>query len=1236
MSDTDQLYDIYIIYDPSDIRFVRRVDAHMKANGKACWVTWDDLSASSDGKALLKAGILKSHTVAIALSPASAESSICNMLIQYAVNNSKRFVTLIVDEHIDVDVHPAIAENPYIFFRNQDVMEDGIAQLLDLMNVDDHTRLHTELLVYASEWDTRNRNARLLLPLERVDEARAWLTSGTNQEPKPSRMMVEYIHASRRQKSTRRWGLSAYVVMAVIIIGLLVTVVSLFQSAQTSQSVADSRSTEAAIQSGTSDANAQLAQAVVGSATAEAVIVADFEQTATSALALADMAVNSASTADVMQQTAQADAQEAIGDASIAQTAQAEAEAELVIVSTESETSGTLSAQVLTSEFEAERLIETAEAAENASLMMAQTATQVQLSADEQADIAATEVANLSTAVFMATQQLATATAVQSESDNNAGTAVAAEQIAETEANGRSTAEAELDAINDTATQTFVTAQEVNSQALLFSAEQALNSGDVDLALALAMTASEFVEDSAQVYRVLSRATNLSSSIVLTDVSQIEFSPSAEEFAIVPLTFDRILIYDAPTRTVAFELIGHEADITTLRYSNDGRFLVTASQDGQVIIWSTATGEILQQLNRHQGVVNAIAMHPDGQRMVTAGIRPMLVMWDIATGESLAEYFADFGEELLPNDLRISADGQRVIGWSNPRGETIMSQWNGATLDLLTLDSGGQVYVGYDESARFAWTGGRALPAFANDPNVGDLIAWDMGTGQQQVRLDEGFNWTVLSGVDIADSTDSLVFMSFYDDRILIGVQSSDGGQRVSVVDASDGIIQRTYQSDITAQITSAKFLDDARVLSSTRDNRLILWSTDDGRLLREIGLSDRAMQTIRLSADGRWAIVQASGGEVYLWSIDGTAPGLSQVISSAITGTALNQSGDRILVAVSNTVTLQNTETQAELLTLSNINNSQMNRTGTHFATASDDIVLYDARTGIEQNRWSVPIDEIETMVVSPAGNHVAVKASSGALWLLQRDADGAIELTPTAVSPAFGMQFSGDDNLLMSLHAENAILWETDTASEIQRFPLGLSSDLALGERVKVAFADDGDRVLFFVLLDDNIAGLTDFDLNSDAVNRLTFIDVQYGELTADGDLLLLASTDNSIQLIDASSGEVQRRLVGHTGIIRDLVYQLDANYLLSGGDDNTLIIWDIEQGTVVRQFRHPADILRVMSSANSERILTLAGDGVYRLWGQETLAQLMTRINATTTIRDLTCSEREQYNVLPLCES
>ena len=132
MLNINKLYDISFIYHPADLRFVRRIDARMTAKDVACQVSEAELGKTDEGKTKLKADILRSHLVAIVLSPQSAASQTCGELIQYAVSSGKRLVTLIVDEDIEGDVHPAVAENPYIFFREQDVLDDGIQKLLEL------------------------------------------------------------------------------------------------------------------------------------------------------------------------------------------------------------------------------------------------------------------------------------------------------------------------------------------------------------------------------------------------------------------------------------------------------------------------------------------------------------------------------------------------------------------------------------------------------------------------------------------------------------------------------------------------------------------------------------------------------------------------------------------------------------------------------------------------------------------------------------------------------------------------------------------------------------------------------------------------------------------------------------------------------------------------------------------------------------------------------------------------
>lgn len=218
-------HDIFCIYHPADIVFVRRLVAQMRASGINCWFDDSDFGKLAAESAQLKAGILQAYTVAIVLSQSSAESQLCNELIQHAVSHSKRIITLIHNDDISVEVHPAIVNNTYLFFREQDDLVERIEQLRPHLEVDDDLRLHTELLVAAERWRSSGRNSEHLLPAQSWEEARRWLAGANKRQPKPSQLQVEFIHSSRRKRSSEIRSRTALRARSLILaVGLLILV----------------------------------------------------------------------------------------------------------------------------------------------------------------------------------------------------------------------------------------------------------------------------------------------------------------------------------------------------------------------------------------------------------------------------------------------------------------------------------------------------------------------------------------------------------------------------------------------------------------------------------------------------------------------------------------------------------------------------------------------------------------------------------------------------------------------------------------------------------------------------------------------------------------------------------------------------------------------------------------------------------------------------------------------------
>jgi roadblock/LC7 domain-containing protein len=77
-----------------------------------------------------------------------------------------------------------------------------------------------------------------------------------------------------------------------------------------------------------------------------------------------------------------------------------------------------------------------------------------------------------------------------------------------------------------------------------------------------------------------------------------------------------------------------------------------------------------------------------------------------------------------------------------------------------------------------------------------------------------------------------------------------------------------------------------------------------------------------------------------------------------------------------------------------------------------------------------------------------------------------------------------------------------------------------------------------------------------------------VMAGAFSPDGRLLATtAEGDKAIFLWDALTGKLLRQLAGHRGSVRALVFSADGKLLITGGDDTTLLFWDMAALAVAR---------------------------------------------------------------------
>jgi WD40 repeat protein len=112
-----------------------------------------------------------------------------------------------------------------------------------------------------------------------------------------------------------------------------------------------------------------------------------------------------------------------------------------------------------------------------------------------------------------------------------------------------------------------------------------------------------------------------------------------------------------------------------------------------------------------------------------------------------------------------------------------------------------------------------------------------------------------------------------------------------------------------------------------------------------------------------------------------------------------------------------------------------------------------------------------------------------------------------------------------------------------------------------------------------------------------------------------------DESIAVIDPSSGELLHELIGHSGIISELISTRDGRWLVSAGFDSTVRIWNPVEGSCQHVLTGHRGHVSVLAFAPDDTWLVSAGqDGTLQLWDVKTGNHLLALVGHTSRIESV----------------
>jgi WD40 repeat protein/serine/threonine protein kinase len=331
-----------------------------------------------------------------------------------------------------------------------------------------------------------------------------------------------------------------------------------------------------------------------------------------------------------------------------------------------------------------------------------------------------------------------------------------------------------------------------------------------------------------------------------TRIQDIAISPDRRRIATAG---DRtIRLWDTQSGAQAATLQGHGSETSSVRFSPDGRHLVSGGDypDNTLRLWNVASGESVAVLRGHGNKVGSMAFSPDGTRIASGSWDQTVRLWDGATGKSLATLRGHAG---WVNAVAFSPDGKRLASASQDR---TLRLWDAATGDVLAVMRGHT-----DELLGVAFSPDGTLLASASSD--GTVRLWDL-------------ELVTRAGV-LRGHSDFVYDAAFSPDGTRVASAAWDG--TVRLWDATTG---RQFGEPLThgkTAVTSVAFTQGGNQLAAlARDEAIHCWDLKSARRVRKLNLPTSG-NNMRLALSPKGDLIAAGGedGRVRVWEFATGAP---------------------------------------------------------------------------------------------------------------------------------------------------------------------------------------------------------------------------------------------------------------------------------------------------------------------------------------------------------------------------
>ncbi|QYZ78072.1 TIR domain-containing protein [Methanofollis formosanus] len=654
----------------------------------------------------------------------------------------------------------------------------------------------------------------------------------------------------------------------------------------------------------------------------------------------------------------------------------------------------------------------------------------------------------------------------------------------------------------------------------------------------------------------------------------------------------------------------------------DGRQAFSVSSDGFLKAWDLETVRERGTLVEDADPVIVVVMSPDGCLAVARSRDETMKMYDLAKNGRQLDTLVDHVDKV--NVVAVSPDGNLVVSGSRDETLKIWDREKGHE-PPCTL-------AGYNRSIYSVAVTPDTTTAVTGSVD-GTLKVWDLVNGREMQTLAGHTDWVSAVAVTpdgrrcISGSLDSTLkvwdlinehemhTLTGHTDRITSVVMTRDGLRAVSgsvdgtlrIWDLEDGRELHLLAGHTRGITAIALTSDERQVISGSNDTSLKVWDLESGRELHTLKGHTLGINTVAVTSDGRRIISGSDDTTLKVWNLmsgrelhtlKGHAKGICTVAVTSDDRRAISGSGETIIRVwdLESGLEIQTLEDGDEICTVAVTPDGQRVVVGSWYGQFN----VHDLKSG-EVLYWTV---EHKGPVITIAVSTDGLRGVSGSrdeslrVWNLET---GELLRTLTGRNNGSALfsenPFESVSNSLWIPRSISAIAMTPDSRHLISGFDDGFlkvwdlktreekailgshRGRLLSGQVATILVTPDGQHVVSGSRDTLKFWNLSDFEevysLNSQ-IERFDSI-----ALTPDGRRIVSGSNNHTLKIRDLATGkeiftlaesrpgDQEEQPTSTRDPVTAVVLTWDGRYAISGSEDRTLKIWDLEKRAFVTSF-------------------------------------------------------------------